>query len=389
MRSNAQLVSQAVEQALARRVAAPFAPAERAVERIPFGIDAMDELVHGGAPIGAISELVGPACSGRTTAGLSLVSHFTRAGSVCAWVDVSDALSPEAAAVNGVDLTRLLWVRCGAEPSAPPTDPSLHRRALTAIEFGSSSIASTGGNSPHPRSEGRNMPQAIQAMLGQHGGLLDHQERRERRVAGTPGAPNRPLTSGQIDRQEQVPTDRLPSRRGESVAVSARCAEPKPRRLAKVASSQRILPATYRQTSSRDAGHGKPWQEMDQALRATDLLLANGGFAVIVLDLGSIPAEFAWRIPLATWFRYRAACERSRTSLLLLTQHPCARSSAGLVVRFQPGTMEAEGPLMTSVRFEAMTERIRFAEQPSRVVSIRKPPQSELGGHWKSEAVWS
>jgi recombination protein RecA len=132
MRSNAQLVSQAVEQALARRVAAPFAPAERAVERIPFGIDAMDELVHGGAPIGAISELVGPACSGRTTAGLSLVSHFTRAGSVCAWVDVSDALSPEAAAVNGVDLTRLLWVRCGAicsthRPFASPTSADSHR----------------------------------------------------------------------------------------------------------------------------------------------------------------------------------------------------------------------------------------------------------------------
>jgi recombination protein RecA len=127
---------------------------------------------------------------------------------------------------------------------------------------------------------------------------------------------------------------------------------------------------------------------LDQALRATDLLLANGGFAAIVLDLGSTPAEFAWRIPMATWFRYRAACERSRTSLVLLTQHTCAKSSAGLVLRLEPGRMEAVGPLMTGVRFQAMSERIRFGEQPPQVVPIRKPPQPQRAGAWTSEAVW-
>jgi recombination protein RecA len=30
------------------------------------GIEALDEILEGGLPIGAISELVGPECSGRT-----------------------------------------------------------------------------------------------------------------------------------------------------------------------------------------------------------------------------------------------------------------------------------------------------------------------------------
>ena len=68
-------------------------------------------------------------------------------------------------------------------------------------------------------------------------------------------------------------------------------------------------------------------------MRATDLLLQGGGFSALVLDFGGIAPEHAARVPLATWFRYRAAAERTQASILLLTQHPCAKSSAGLVLR--------------------------------------------------------
>ena len=211
--------------------------------------------------------------------------------------------------------------------------------------------------------------------------------RRERKVAGMPGAPNRPLTMRAVDRQEQIPTDRLPPRRNVGVDVTARCAEPMPRRAIALSNArQPHVRKTGGQTSGRA---GTPWKALDQALRATDLLLTNGGFAAIVLDLGSTPPEFAWRIPLATWFRYRAACERSRCSLVLLTQHPCARSSAELVVRMQPATLEVDGAVVTGVHFQAETERSRFSERHAQVVSIRKPPQGELAGCWKSEAVWA
>src|SRR5579863_10416038 len=67
-----------------------------------------------------------------------------------------------------------------------------------------------------------------------------------------------------------------------------------------------------------------------------DLLLQAGGFSAIVLDMAGIAPEHAARVPLATWFRYRAAVERTRASLLLLTQHSCAKSSAELLLRFGP-----------------------------------------------------
>jgi recombination protein RecA len=131
---------------------------------------------------------------------------------------------------------------------------------------------------------------------------------------------------------------------------------------------------------------GKPWQALDQALRVADLLLQSGGFKLIVLDLGSTAPEFAWRIPLATWFRFRAACERTRTSLVLLTQHPCARGSAELMAHLETGRLVSDGRVMTGVRYEAAVERSRVPM--GQIVSMRKPPRAERPGQWMSQAAW-
>ena len=231
------------------------------------------------------------------------------------------------------------------------------------------------------------MPKAIDAMLQAHGGLYDRQVRREKRAIGTPGAPNRPLSHRSNEREEQVNSDRLPARRGNNLAIAARCAEPQPRREPTLPSGKR-MPIDFNPRKDRSTSSGEPWKAIDHALRATDLLLQGGGFSAIVLDLGSIPPEIAWRIPLATWFRFRAACERTRVSLLLLTQHPCARSSAELVLRMTTGTLESESRVMTGISYRVAVERNRKQEEQARVVPIRKPPQSDAG-HWTSEAAWA
>ena len=127
----------------------------------------------------------------------------------------------------------------------------------------------------------------------------------------------------------------------------------------------------------------RPWKPMDQALRVVDLLLQAGGFGAIVLDMGSVAPEFAWRVPLATWFRFRAATERTQSCMVLLTQHPCARSSAELVLRMSAGVVEASGPVMTGIAWCAEVERNRN-ESAAKVVSIRKPPQGEKTAVWSS-----
>jgi hypothetical protein len=129
---------------------------------------------------------------------------------------------------------------------------------------------------------------------------------------------------------------------------------------------------------------------MEQALRATDLLLQGGGFSAIVLDLGSLAPEFVARIPLATWFRYRAAAERTQASVVLLVQHSCAKSSAELLLRLQPGKgLCSETTVLTGIEHRAEVVRRRFTESEENIVPLRKPPRSAHAASWQSRAVWA
>ena len=397
---NAAILREQIEETLNARISEALSPRERTQpKQTPCGIAAIDALLHGGMPAGALTEFVGEEGSGRTTVTLAYVAALTKSGNVCAWIDVADALDPETVAANGVDLERLLWVRCGSrQQESPQPGSEFQPNAFSSNQMealGTQPRHAGGGTPSQP--EGREMPQAISSLLHAHGGLYDQQIHRERKVVGTPGAPNRPLYQKSEDREEQINSDRLPPRRGDNLTIVSRCAEPQTRHtpdslsaeclsLKPLKSLEPLKPSKLISVGTRA---GSSWQALDQALRATDLLLQSGGFSAIVLDLGSTPPEFAWRIPLATWFRFRAACERTRVSLVLLTQHPCARSSAELVVRMAAGSMEAQHKVMTGIQYRATTERIRSQERDSQVVPIRKPPQSERPGEWRSEAAWA
>ena len=80
-------------------------------------------MLDGGLPVGEISEITGSASSGRTSLALAFIAQRTNAGQVCAWVDVGDALDPESAAASGVNLRRLLWVRCQSEAAQAKGKP--------------------------------------------------------------------------------------------------------------------------------------------------------------------------------------------------------------------------------------------------------------------------
>jgi recombination protein RecA len=73
-------------------------------------------------------------------------------------------------------------------------------------------------------------------------------------------------------------------------------------------------------------------RNVDQSLRAADLLLQGGGFGLIVLDLSDIPPETVRYIPLNAWFRFRKTVEDTPTILLLLEQESNAKTCASLVL---------------------------------------------------------
>lgn len=381
--STTQLLRDQIEGSLARRIPSALTPTphiERAVT--PTGIVQVDGLLAGGLPVGAITEIVGGPCSGRTACAHAFVSQVIRRGQVCAWIDSSDSFDAESAAANGTDLDRVLWVRCGSTET-DSTDG--HARADRVPPTPAPKPMPPGG-SPHPRNEVRGLPEAIDTFLSNQRLVRSNQK------IGTPGMSNRSL--GSNSRIEQVATDRLPARRGEHLlkhraSVEPRCAESQPKRRPVRHRSTEICSAaeTIGRERSNHSRQPSPWRHLDQALRAADLLMQAGGFGALVLDLGSIAPEFVNRIPLATWFRFRSAADRTRTSVVLLTQHPCSQSSAEIVLRTHAAMPEA-GTVMTALPFTVEIVRQRFRPAPSNVVFLRKPPQRADVAVWDAPATW-
>lgn len=177
-----------VESALAHRVAAPFNYRDRKiVEAVSAGVPEIDALT-GGLPRGGLTEIFGSECSGRTTVLVSALAARTAEGEVCALIDGRDAFDPYSAEAAGVELRRLLWVRC---------------------------------------------------------------------------------------------------------------------------------------------------RNIEQALRAADLLLQGGGFGMVALDLGDIPAQTVRYVPLNVWFRFRRAVEDTQTIFVVLEQEANAKTCASLVLRME------------------------------------------------------
>lgn len=140
---------------------------------------------------------------------------------------------------------------------------------------------------------------------------------------------------------------------------------------------------------ARSAAPLSPWARIEQALKVTDLLLQGGGFSAVVLDMASLPAKYTSRVPLAHWFRYRAAAEHSRSSVLLLSQHACANSSAGLVLQLEG---RSESPqrktVLTAGAHRLHIHRQRFMQE-SNVIPMKKPVAKVTEAEWETYAPWA
>ena len=285
------------------------------------GIPQIDALIQG-LPHGALTEIYGPASSGRTTLALSFLAEMTRQQQVCTIVDASDSFDPESLAAAGAHLDRLLWIRCGNGDTSE--DPTSACTSVSLPDFRQEAFhrPQTLTSGRHPRDEVRGMSQAISGLMKNNfnnpPGISPDQA-----PANIFGEITRPI-AGARSREEQVAIDRLPPRRRDDVVarrqargktITPRIQTPLPRH-----------PLDKRQN---------PWSRLEQALKVTDLILHNGGFGAVLMDLGDVPPLNARRIPLATWFRFRRAVDNTPTVFLLLTREPCAQTCASLVLRCQ------------------------------------------------------
>jgi RecA DNA recombination protein len=124
-------------------------------EMVSSGIREIDALT-GGLPRGCLSEICGSASSGRTSVLLAALAAATRREEVCALVDTTDALDAISAAAAGVELEKLLWIRCGGGRRAS----DLGRRASGSKPQRSDLEADTRGLASEvrgPRSDARGL----------------------------------------------------------------------------------------------------------------------------------------------------------------------------------------------------------------------------------------
>ena len=238
-------------------------------ETASSGIRQVDALT-GGLPRGCLTEVSGADSSGRTSLMLSALAAATRREEICALIDVSDAFDPYSAAATGVDLGRLLWVRCGAHAQAS----ALSRR--------------------------RRQPASLQEW--------------ERRRMEDP---------------------------------------------------------------------------VEQALRATDLLLQSSGFGMVAIDLAGTAPRMARRIPLTTWFRFRRAVENTPAILLVIGVESCTQSCASLAVEIssQSPVVSRQREVLSS-RFSVLSSQFSFFREEhssshgegcrDQDVTAKKPQHTEL-----------
>jgi recombination protein RecA len=279
------------------------------VELQSSGVSELDDVLGGGFPRGSLVELCGPSSSGRTSLAYSLLAEATERQEACAFVDVSDSLDPVSLAAAGVDLPRLLWIRCGEnanEEANLKSSPYFSSWDKQSRDLHMSKKPAFVHGWRHPRELMRGVDQAIPSVLGkQKPSIESAQIHVVARCAG-----------------EQVERDRELPRRG------VRALRPLP-------AVRETAPASAPRFEKRNA---KPWKRLEQALKSTDLLLHGGGWGVVVVDLGGVSWVDARRINLSMWFRFRRAIESTPTILVLLGEESCARSCASLVLRCQRKT---------------------------------------------------
>ncbi len=182
-----------IESEIASRFGSAFQlPVKKQGEVVSTGIPEIDSFTLGGLPRGAITEVFGPASSGRTSFMLSALARASNHEEICAVVDVSNAFAPQSAMQAGIKCDRLLWILCG--------------------------------------------------------------------------------------------------------------------------------------------------HNLEHAFKATDLLLQGGGFGLVLLDLGDVPANSAKRIISSWWYRFRRTLEPTPTALVVIAEESCVRSCATLALELRSET---------------------------------------------------
>src|SRR5438876_12360051 len=109
-----------------------------------------------------------------------------------------------------------------------------------------------------------------------------------------------------------------------------------------------------------------------EAIKAADLLLRDGNFPFVIVDLVLNPPEELRKIPQTNWYRLQRLVEASSTACLVLSRHSMVSSAQLKIVLENLWTLE-------SFEEEAAISRLRIRMQRSRLQPEIRSQRSEVG----------
>jgi hypothetical protein len=142
-------------------------------------------------------------------------------------------------------------------------------------------------------------------------------------------------------------------------------------------------------------------QPLEQAFKAADILVQNGGFALMAVDFGNIPEKLVRKVPLTTWFRFARVVEKMPAALVFLMTCPAAQSCAGLTLRlecavpvFHPNAQKSRAPETPGWTGAVTVSHAQFLSQLKCEVEIgrartRKPAQSAVRPRFAVAPEWA
>ena len=119
-------------------------------------------------------------------------------------------------------------------------------------------------------------------------------------------------------------------------------------------------------------------------LKLPTCFLQAGGFGLVMLDLGDVPAKSAKRIISSWWYRFRRTLEATPTALVVIVEESAVRSCASVALELKTENYlwssrgERPGPAMSEFASVNNPGNSRRLSSGARVSSISTPSVTQL-----------
>jgi hypothetical protein len=124
---------------------------------------------------------------------------------------------------------------------------------------------------------------------------------------------------------------------------------------------------------------------LERSFRATDILIQNGGFGVIVLNLSYIEEKLIRKIPHTSWFCLARKVERTSTAFVVLLPYSAAQSCAALTLHLGDAQSHWQGT--EAVPHSRQVSRIEFEFEIGRTRT--KKPVQHVSSHFSGRSRWA